>query len=357
MSALDLGTDEVLAEVRGMAGVITLNRPKAMNALNQPMVDALSTVLDAWRDDEAVRLVILTGAGERGLCAGGDVVSLYHDAKANGVDGAKFWADEYLLNLVISTYPKPYLAIMNGIVLGGGIGVSAHGSHRIVTDDTRVGMPETGIGFVPDVGGSHLLTHVPSHLGTHLALTGQHVGAGEAIESGLADVFVPSAQLEELVEALCASGDAAVVEQFAVEAPRGFAAEPQEVEDVYSRESVEDILDALDDLAGQGREWAADAAKRIRRNSPLALKVTLESLRRAKGQSLAEALDTEFRVSVNMQRGHDFVEGIRAQLVDKDRNPQWQPASLDQVQPADVEQAFAPIEDPRITEPNLAARA
>ncbi|MEL4358227.1 MULTISPECIES: enoyl-CoA hydratase/isomerase family protein [unclassified Luteococcus] len=351
--ATDAPEPEVLTEVRGKAGVITLNRPKAMNALNQNMVDVLAQVLEQWRDDDQVSLVILAGAGERGLCAGGDVVSLYRDALANGTDGAKFWADEYALNLVISNYPKPYVAIMNGIVLGGGIGVSAHGSHRIVTDDTRVGMPETGIGFVPDVGGSHLLTHVPSHLGTHLALTGQHVGPGEAIECGLADVYVPQDQLATLVEQLCETGDAGLVQGFAQPAPTGFAAEHDDVEQVYSQETVEEILAALDEL---GQDWAADAAKRIRRNSPLALKVTLESLRRAKGQSLAEALDTEFRVSVNMQRGHEFVEGVRAQLVDKDRNPQWQPATLDEVGPDGVAAVFAPITDERITEPQLASR-
>lgn len=348
------GTDEVLTEIRGRAGIITLNRPKAMNALNQTMVDAMVEVLEQWRGDGRVAVILLRGAGERGLCAGGDVVSLYHDALAHGTDGAKFWADEYALNLTISRYPKPYVAIMNGIVLGGGIGVSAHGSHRIVTDDTRVGMPETGIGFVPDVGGSHLLTHVPSHLGTHLALTGAHVGAGEAIECGLADVYVPAEQLEALVDELCESGDAdAAVGVHARPAPAGFTAQHDLVEQVYDRQSVEEILSGLDEVDA---DWARDAAKRIRRNSPLALKVTLESLRRARGQSLAEALDTEFRVSVNMQRGHDFVEGIRAQLVDKDRNPQWQPATLAEVDEATVEAVFAPIADDRITEPNLAAR-
>ncbi|WP_420174509.1 enoyl-CoA hydratase/isomerase family protein [Luteococcus sp. OSA5] len=355
MTSIDLGTDEVLAEVRGRAGVITLNRPKAMNALNQTMVDALVQVLDQWRDDDDVAVVLLRGAGERGLCAGGDVVSLYHDAKANGTEGARFWGSEYPLNLAISQYPKPYVAIMNGIVLGGGIGVSAHGSHRIVTDDTRVGMPETGIGFVPDVGGSHLLTHVPGHLGTHLALTGAHVGAGEAIECGLADVYVPADQIEALVDELCTSGDAdAVVGVHARPAPAGFTAEHDVIEQVYDHDTVEKILAALDEVDD---DWARDAAKRIRRNSPLALKVTLESLRRARGQSLAEALDTEFRVSMNMQRGHDFVEGIRAQLVDKDRNPQWQPATLEEVGEADVERVFGPVDDDRITELNLAQQA
>lgn len=345
---------EVLTQVKGHAGIITLNRPEAINALNQTMVDQMQAALDAWRTDDTVKVVVLRGAGERGLCAGGDVVGLYHDAKAGGVAGAKFWADEYRLNLDIATYPKPYVSLMTGIVLGGGIGVSAHGTHRIVTDGTRVGMPETGIGFVPDVGGSYLLAHAKGHLGTHLALTGAHVGPGEAIECGLADHYVPADQLDALVDDLCATGDAdAAVAAHAAPAPVGFEADRDVIEQVYDLDTVPAVLAALDHVV-EGHEadetvaWAADAAKRIRRNSPLALAVTLESVRRAKGQSLAQALETEYRVSLNMQRGHEFVEGVRAQLVDKDRNPQWQPATLDEVSAADVEAVFAPVDDERV---------
>ncbi|MDO4686854.1 MAG: enoyl-CoA hydratase/isomerase family protein [Corynebacterium sp.] len=339
----------ILTEIRGKAGIITLNRPQAMNALNLEMVREMAAALDAWRDDPSVELVIVRGAGERGLCAGGDVITLYHDAQARGLEGAEFWTEEYRLNLDISEYPKPYVALQTGIVLGGGIGISGHGSHRIVTDDTRVGMPETGIGFVPDVGGSYLLNQAEDHLGTHLALTGVHVGPAEAIACGLADMYVPADQLEALVEALCERG-VETLSEFAVDVPPAFGDDRAEMARVYAAETVEEILALLD--ASQSA-WAADAARRIRRNSPLALKVTLESLRRARSQTLAEALETEFRVSMNMQRGTEFIEGVRAQLVDKDRTPRWAHATLEDVTPDMVEAMFGPVDDPRVQELNL----
>lgn len=339
----------ILTEVRGKAGIITLNRPQAMNALTLEMVREMQAALDAWRDDPSVELVIVRGAGERGLCAGGDVISLYHDARAHGTQGATFWAEEYRLNLDIAQYSKPYVALQTGIVLGGGIGISGHGSHRIVTDDTRVGMPETGIGFVPDVGGTYLLNQAADHLGTHLALTGVHVGPAEAIACALADWYVPAGRIEELVAALCEHGVDKLGE-FTEELPPAFGADREAMARVYAADTVESILALLDATPSP---WAADAARRIRRNSPLALKVTLESLRRAATQTLAEALDTEFRVSMNMQRGTEFVEGVRAQLVDKDRTPRWAHATLEDVTPDMVEAMFAPVDDPRVAELNL----
>ncbi len=348
---------EVVTEVTGRAGVITLNRPAALNALTMPMVRHIADALEDWRHDDRVELVLLTGAGERGLCAGGDVIGLQRDALAGGLAGARFWAAEYPLNLAISCYPKPYVALMRGLVLGGGIGLASHGSHRIVTDGTRVGMPETGIGFVPDVGGSWLLTRRPGHLGTHLALTGSHVGPAEAIEVGLADAYVPAGRLDDLTDALCRTGDLALIEEAAGPAPGGFGRLVPQIEAAYTADTVAGILTRLDDLTRRDGEssWARTAAARIRRNSPLALSVALESLRRAAGQTLAQALDTEFRVSVAMQRTHDFVEGVRAQLVDKDRAPRWRPATLAEVTAEDVATIFAPPADPRIVEPRLAA--
>lgn len=343
----------VIAEIVGKAGIITLNRPKAMNALTLEMVREMDACLQEWRADDNIALVIVRGAGERGLCAGGDVVGLYHDAKARGTEGATFWAEEYQLNLDIAQYPKPYVALQTGIVLGGGIGISAHGSHRIVTDSTRVGMPETGIGFVPDVGGTYLLARAADNLGVHLALTGAHVGAAESIACGLSDVYVPEDRLDAMVEALCETGDPGVIETYAQPLPEGFAAERAEMSRIYAADSVEQILEELDACEAA---WAADAARRIRRNCPLALKVTLESVRVARSQNLAEALDTEFRVSNNMQRGTEFIEGVRAQLVDKDRSPKWNPATLEEVTPAAVAAMFGPIEDPRIADINLAEK-
>lgn len=337
---------EVIAEISGKAGIITLNRPKALNALNQNMVELLDQALRDFAVNDDVALVILRGAGERGLCAGGDIVALYNDAKENGVAGAKFWHDEYQLNHYISEYPKPYVAIMDGIVLGGGIGVSAHGSHRIVTDSTRMGMPEAGIGFVPDVGGSYLLSHAPHNLGVHLALTGVHIGAAEAIAADLADFYVAAGNIEPLLEKLCATGEVAVIEDFASTPSVAFADAIEEIAELYQADSVEEILNRLTDNPAS---WAQEAATKIQRNSPLALKATFESIQRARGKSLAEALETEYLVSNNMHSSADFCEGVRAQVIDKDRNPQWSPATLTEVTKEHVESIFAPLTDPRIT--------
>lgn len=331
----------IRSEIKGNAGVITLDRPKALNALSHEMALDLERVLEDWRDDDTVQLVIVRGAGDRGLCAGGDVAALREDALEDGHAGADFWRDEYRLNLLISQYPKPYVAIMNGIVLGGGVGISAHGSHRIVTDSTRLGMPEAGIGFCPDVGGSWLLGHAPDNLGIHYGLTGIHEGGAQAIEAGLADYLVPDAKIEALIADLCASGVVGDVEKHAAEAPVGFGPQRADMARIYGAETVEEILELLDT---HDADWAADAAKRIRRNSPTALKVTLESIRRARSLTLAEALAQEYRVSCHMQKHPDFAEGVRAQIIDKDRQPKWQPGTLGDVTPDMVEAAFAPLE-------------
>ena len=332
---------EILSEVRGRAGVITLNRPKAMNALNLGMIREMRRVLDAWAVDDAIDLVIVRGAGERGLCAGGDIATLYRDALAGGSDGAVFWKEEYELNHLISTYPKPYVPLMTGIVLGGGIGISAHGSHRVVTDDSRIGMPEVGIGYSPDAGGSHLLSRAPEGLGRHLAYTALHVGAAEAIDTGFADVFVPQERLGALVEKLCGDGDPEVIREFARETGPGFGADRREMAEVYATTDPAEILTRLD---GSDSEWAAKAARAIRRNSPLGIRVTEESLNRNLVLDLAGTLMQEFWMSLNMQRHPEFAEGIRAQIIDKDRNPTWEYATLDDV-PADVVSAvFEPVD-------------
>lgn len=314
--------------IHNHTAVITLDRPKALNALNHEMVKEMTRVLEEWRDDEDITMVVLRGAGERALCAGGDIASLYEDAKAGGSLGEEFWRDEYRLNDLIANYPKPYVAIMHGIVLGGGVGVSAHGSHRIVTDSTRIGMPEVGIGFVPDVGGTYLLSRA-GELGRYLALSARHVGAVDAIRAGLADVYVPEERLEELLGQLCATGLPSVIDDFA---------QPLEEEGVDASkcvgETVAEILANLDE----------DDAKRIRRHCPTALAVTLASLQRAANMDLKEALNAEFGVSLRMQARADFVEGVRAQIIDKDRSPAWCPAFLDDVHEEAIEEILSPVD-------------
>jgi enoyl-CoA hydratase len=331
---------EVLFERRGSLGVVTLNRPTAVNALTAGMAAAMLEQLTLWADDDAVAAVLVRGAGDRGLCAGGDIVAIYRDMLDGGDATADFWAVEYRLNLLISEYPKPYVAFMDGLVLGGGVGISAHGSVRIVTERTRTGMPETTIGFVPDVGGTLLLSGSPGETGTHAALTGAHLSGADALFLGLADCFVPSGRLPELAAALETEEVAAAVARFTEPAPASVLAAQQEwIDACYSSDDAEEILRRLRTAGGE----AAGAAGTIEAKSPTAVKVALESLRRVRGLSLEQALEQEYRVGLHFLAGPDFREGIRAQVVDKDRNPRWKPATLAEVTKADVAAYFAPL--------------
>ncbi len=333
---------EVLFERRGRLGVVTLNRPQAVNALTAGMASAMLEQLTLWADDDAVAAVLVRGAGERGLCAGGDIVAIYRDMIDAGDATAAFWAEEYRLNSLISGFPKPYVAFMDGLVLGGGVGISAHGSVRIVTERTRMGMPETTIGFVPDVGGTLLLSRSPGETGTHAALTGAHLSGADALFLGLADHFVPSARLPELAEALENEPADDAAARFAEPAPSSVLAAQREWIDVcYSSDDAGEILHRLRTAGGE----AADAADTIEAKSPTAVKVALESLRRVRGLSLEAALEQEYRVGLRFLAGPDFREGIRAQVVDKDRNPRWQPATLAHVSRENVESYFAPLGD------------
>lgn len=333
---------EVLFERRGHLGIITLNRPKAVNALNAGMVEAMLEQLTTWAEDDAVATVLVRGAGGRGLCAGGDIVAIYQDMLAGGGATAEFWTTEYRLNALIAGYPKPYVAFMDGLVLGGGVGISAHGSVRVVTERTRTGMPETTIGFVPDVGGTLLLSRSPGETGTHAALTGAHLTGADALFLGLADHFVPSGSLPALAEALESATPDAAVARFAQEPPASALASQREwIDAAYATDDAEEIVRRLRAAGGE----PADAAATIEAKSPTAVKLTLASLRRVRGLSLEEALAQEYRVGLRSLAGPDFREGIRAQVVDKDRNPHWKPASLAEVTAADVERYFAPLGD------------
>ncbi|MDR7328391.1 enoyl-CoA hydratase/isomerase family protein [Corynebacterium guangdongense] len=331
-------TEELIVEIRGRAGVITLNRPRALNSLNTGMIEGMIDALETWREDDAVALVIVQGAGDRAFCAGGDVASVYrlNQADRQG-ESDHFFEVEYTLNQMIHDYPKPYVALMDGIVLGGGLGVSAHGSHCIVTETSRIGMPETGIGLFPDVGISWILARAPQKLGMHLALTGVHVGAPEAIEVGLADTFVESGRLVELVGKLCEDGDTGHIENFSSEPPAPTDSDRQLMEQAYSGETVEEILAALQ---GIDAEWAEKAVTAMERACPTSLKVAHEAQRRAAAMDLAGVLAQDRVLARNMHRRHDFMEGVRAQLIDKDRNPSWNPASLSGVHDEDVARLF-----------------
>ncbi|AEF40937.1 enoyl-CoA hydratase/isomerase family protein [Hoyosella subflava] len=335
---------DVLIEKSGRLGLITLNRPAAINSLNHDMVRDLAAALASWEHDDSVRAVAITGAGERGLCAGGDIVAIHRDAQGDGSQTKSFWRDEYILNEQISTYAKPYVALMDGIVMGGGVGVSAHGSVRIVTERSRIGMPEVGIGFVPDVGGTYLLARAPGELGTHIALTTARLTAGDAVVCGFADHFVPSAELGALLEALSEEAPDEVIARFAQPAPESeLHAQREWIDSCYSAETVEEIVARLERNA---TPEAGKAAQQILSKSPTALKVALRSLRSARrSPSLAVTLNEEYRVSLACLRSPDLVEGIRAQVIDKDRNPQWSPARLEDVSDDRVATFFRDLGD------------
>ncbi|GAB3489935.1 enoyl-CoA hydratase/isomerase family protein [Flexivirga lutea] len=333
----------VLVRVTGSVGRVTLNRPRAINALTAQMVRTLHCTLDAWAVDPGITAVLLDGAGERGLCAGGDVVAMHADAVSGGTGILDFWRAEYLLNDAISRFPKPYVALMDGIVMGGGVGVSAHGNTRIVTERSRIAMPETGIGFVPDVGGIHLLAHAPGETGTHLALTAGPLDGADAIALGFADHFLRSGILPDLIAAVVADGVDGAIQKYAETPPHSTVlAQRPWIDQVYAADTVEQIVERL----GRRTEPEAQAAaEALAGKSPAALKATLRSLRWAReNDSLAAMLDQDFRAVSHALRTHDLAEGIRAQVIDKDRTPHWSPATLAEVDEAMVDAYFAPVE-------------
>jgi enoyl-CoA hydratase len=341
--------EDVLVSAENGVGLLTLNRPKAINSLNHGMVTTLAKVLSEWENDGSIHTVLLSGAGERGLCAGGDVIAIYHSARADGAEARAFWHDEYVLNAYIAHYPKTYVAVMDGIVMGGGVGVAAHAAVRIVTDTTKMGMPEVGIGLIPDVGGTYLLSRAPGRLGLHAALTGAPFSGADAIAMGFADHYVPHGALPAFKDAVVADGVDAALAAHATEPPASpLLAQRHWIDECYAGETVADIIS---ELRGHDSGPADDAADLIATRSPIALSVALAAIRRAADlNSLEDVLRQEFRTSSAAARSHDLVEGIRAQLIDKDRNPQWSPSTLTQCEPSDVEAYFAPA-DPDLTFP------
>lgn len=335
---------EVIIRRTGQLGHLILNRPKALNSLTRGMVDTVRAALDQWSRDDGVRTVLVSGAGEKGLCAGGDVVSLHHSAVHGRPEaGDAFFAAEYAMNAAIAHYPKPYVAFMDGIVLGGGVGISSHGSHRIVTERTRLGMPEAGIGFFPDVGAAWLLSRAPAGFGIHLALTAEHITGADTLALGLADHFIPSDALAYLSRTLETTEAQEAIDAIATPPPVSALKEHRRwIQSCYGADTAEGIVAALQ---ADSDPAANRAAEQILAKSPTSVKVTVELLRRVGNlDTVREALQIDARVAHHMLRGHDMREGIRAQLVDKDRNPQWNPAALEDVRDADVNAHFSPLD-------------
>ena len=338
---------DILFERRGAAGIVTLNRPKALNAVTHGMVRALRAELDRWAKDPAITRVVVMAAGERAFSAGGDIRALYDLGKAGRIDDAlQFWRDEYPLNLAIKNYRKPYVALIDGIAMGGGIGVSVHGSHRIAGDRFSFAMPEVGIGFFPDVGATWFLPRMPGELGAYCALTGDRFGVTDAVSCGVATHRIPSAQFDAVLDGLTGTVSVdAVLAAFAKPVEEGPIAQRKgAIDRTFAADRVEDIIDALDQAtrsSSADAEWAQKTLATIRTKSPLSLKIALAQVRRGKRWDFETCMRTEFRIVSRIVEGHDFYEGVRAVIVDKDNEPRWQPAELAEVGDADVERHFA----------------
>ncbi|OCW58203.1 enoyl-CoA hydratase/isomerase family protein [Hoeflea olei] len=305
----------------GRIGQITLQRPEALNAVTYEMVQAIEAALDGWRDDGDVACVLIDADGHKAFSAGGDLQFMYDTASKGDFDaGRRFWRDEYRLNAKIAAYPKPYVALCQGFVMGGGVGVSLHGSHRVVGESSKIAMPECAIGLVPDVGGSLLLARAPGRLGEYLGTTGYRMNASDAIVAGFADHFIPEADWPELTEILIETGDCAAITARARDPEDGpLMAIRATVDDLFAKETLAEILAAL-----PGDEWGGKTQSAIRAASPLSAACTLELVRRARAaDDIRAALKQEYRFTSRSASEGDFVEGIRAAIIDKDRNPRW----------------------------------
>jgi enoyl-CoA hydratase len=340
---------DLIARREGAAGVIRLNRPKAINAVTLEMFRDVDKALDAFEADPAVAVILLEGAGERGLCAGGDIRALWESSKVKGDLGKILWREEYILNARIKQFPKPYVAFMDGIVMGGGVGLSAHSSHRVVTEKTKLAMPEVSLGFFPDVGGTWLLSHSPGEIGTYFGLTGQTMNGPDAIYAGFADAMVPSAKLPALREALTKARAGttsaeikALIAGFATGETAGPVAAQQAVIDKwFGYDRMQDIVAALQ---RDGSELAQATLKTLAEKSPRGMVVTLKLLRLARtAKSLEECLVREYRAALEVFASDDFREGVRAAVIDKDRQPKWSPPRIEDVTPEMVAPYFAEI--------------
>ena len=340
---------EIVFERRGPLALATLNRPKALNTLTRGMMQALHPRLADWAGNPAVGAVAIRATGSRAFCAGGDVRRIWEAIREGSDLPAVFFREEYALNHDIHRFPKPYIALLDGIVMGGGVGLSVHGSHRIVTENTAFAMPETGIGLFPDVGGTYFLTRLEGELGMFLGLTGQRLKAADCLHSGVGTHHVESARLDALVAALAEAGVATSAQVDAVLAdfssdpgPAPLAEQRAAIDRCFAGDSVEAILAALE---AEGTPWAQGLLARLARFSPTSLKLTFRQLRQGRGLPFARAMTVEYRLSQACMAGHDFPEGVRALLVDKDNAPQWQPASLEEVSDETIAACFRPLGD------------
>ena len=341
---------EVICTRQGAAGHILLNRPQALNALNLAMVRTIHAALDAWAGDPAVTRVVVEGAGGKAFCAGGDIRTLHDLGKAGRVDEARaFWREEYELNIRIKAYPKPYVALVDGIVMGGGVGLSILGSHRVAGERWLFAMPEVGIGFFPDVGATWFLPRLPGATGRWIALTGTRLKQGDSLALGLATHAVPSSAFAAVRDALCAGEpiEAVLARHAMAPAPvPALAADDRAVIDrCFAADQPLAILAALDHEAARGSAFAAETAGTIRARSPNSVAIALEQIKRGADLDFPAAMRLEFRIASRIPDTPDFFEGVRAVVIDKDQKPRWSPASLQDLRPQDTARYFAPLPD------------
>lgn len=334
---------DIHTRIDGQIGRITLTRPKALNALSYEMCLEIEKALDAWAADDAVKMVLLDAEGERAFCAGGDIAEMYAaGTKGDFAYGRTFWSDEYRMNAKLFNFPKPVASLMQGFTMGGGVGIGCHGSHRVVGESSQIAMPETGIGLIPDVGGTLILARAPGRIGEYLGATGGRIGAADAIHAGFADYFVPEEKWPALTAELIETGDWEAIDRAAQQAPAGVLADQQaEIDMLFAGDSLTDVLNALQ---GATSEFAAKALKTLNRVSPLSAGCTIELVHRARASDdIQKALEQEYRFTYRSMDMGDFLEGVRAQIIDKDRNPTWKHGSPGDVTSLEITQMLLPL--------------
>lgn len=340
-------TEDLLVWQDGPLGRLKLNRPKALNALTFEMAQGIRGALERWRDDDSVTAVVIEGEGDRAFCAGGDILQLYNIGRKTPEVGVEFWRDEYRLNAMIAQYPKPYISLMDGITMGGGVGIAAHGSYRIVTERSILAMPEASIGFLPDVGGSYLLSRAPGFSGLYLGMTGGRMNAADAIFAGFADTFMPSSNIPSLLNMLKSGKSVGTcIKAHAKAATDGQLVLLQDViSDAFGQSSALGCTERLEDMSNSGSEWAIKTLKVLKMNAPLSVASAFFSIREAADlTSLEECIALEFRFAARTLYRTDFFEGVRAIIVDKDRKPIWRPSKLEDVTGEMVASAFASLD-------------
>lgn len=337
-------SDEVVFERHGNTGLVILNRPTALNALTHDMVRALYATLREWASDPQVRQVIVTAAGDRAFCAGGDIRYIWATGRERYAEAVSFFRDEYRLNVLIKRFPKPYVALIDGICMGGGVGISVHGSHRVATERTVFAMPETGIGFFPDVGGSYILSRMPGHSGLYAGLTAARLGQADCLWAGLATHAVEAGAIGGILERLLAGGD---LEGTLAEASVALDLSPlqelqSDIDHFFAKPSLDEILAALAH-ADAGMKWARETLETLRARAPSSLAITFDEISRARDLSFEECMAMEYRIVSRILQHADFYEGVRSVLVDKDGAPRWQPGRVEDLDPAVISAHFEPL--------------